>query len=228
MAPKLFLTGLNGGIASSICQKFITEGYSVVGTSSDPHTPNCINCDLSTLDGISSASDFLLDQQPDVLINSAGFNVKQSISNLSYADLLSQFHITQWSTLSLVKAFTSYTTVYRRFILTIGSIWGHIGCQQRLSYGAQKSALSSLSRHLCHELSSSNILINTVSPGFIYTKLTEKSLGDPLLQPFFNRIPLQRLGDSQSVADLAYFLCCPTNTYITGQDFIIDGGLTIA
>ena len=228
MVLKLFLTGINGGIASSIKDKFIGEGYDVVGTSSNLCIPNSLDCDLSSLGGIDSASNFLLKHKPDVLINSAGFNIKQSLSDLSYDELLSQFHMTQWSTVSLVKAFTSYTTLHRRYILSIGSIWGHIGCKNRISYGMQKASLSSLSRHLCHELATLNILINTISPGFIQTKLTQASLEDPLLQPLFQRIPLHNLGDPSSVAELAYFLCSPSNSYITGQDLLIDGGITVA
>ena len=152
------------------------------------------------------------------------FNIKQSLSDLSYDELLSQFHMTQWSTVSLVKAFFSAhdvtSLVLAQFgvilVVRISSLW------------YAKASLSSLSRHLCHELAPLNILINTISPGFIQTKLTQASLEDPLLQPLFQRIPLHNLGDPSSVAELAYFLCSPSNSYITGQDLLIDGGITVA
>ena len=70
------------------------------------------------------------------------------------------------------------------------------------------------------------ILANSVAPGFIDTDLTRKVLGDKGIQEIKNIIPIKRLGKPNEVASFISFLVSEENTYISGQNIMIDGGFS--
>jgi len=74
------------------------------------------------------------------------------------------------------------------------------------------------------ELSSSNILINSVSPGFIETDLTKNILGRAGIKEIQKSIPIGRLGSVEEIASFIAWLVSEENTYISGQNLVIDGG----
>ena len=71
-----------------------------------------------------------------------------------------------------------------------------------------------------------NIKVNSLSPGFVDTKLTRKNNDNQKIKEWENKIPLNRLANPNDIAEVAYFLC-NDNKYITGQDIVVDGGYTI-
>ena len=77
------------------------------------------------------------------------------------------------------------------------------------------------------DLANKNILVNSISPGFIDTDLTRKILKLSGMKKISKTIPMRRLGDIKEVANLSIFLASNYNTYITGQNIVIDGGFTI-
>jgi 3-oxoacyl-[acyl-carrier protein] reductase len=108
-------------------------------------------------------------------------------------------------------------------IINIGSIWSNIAKEKRAAYSASKSALESLARSITSECGKYGILANTVSPGFILTDLTKQNNTDDQIKELENNIPLNRLGTVNDIANFIYFLATQ-NSYITGQNIIIDGG----
>ncbi len=74
------------------------------------------------------------------------------------------------------------------------------------------------------DLAKDNILVNAISPGFIETDLTRKMLGDTGIKEMQERIPLNRLGSPPEIANYVLFLASKQNTYMTGQNLVIDGG----
>ena len=70
-----------------------------------------------------------------------------------------------------------------------------------------------------------SILVNSVSPGFVLTKLTKKILGKKI-NTLKNEIPLKRLASSKEISKIVLFLVSDQNTYLTGQNVIVDGGFT--
>ena len=70
--------------------------------------------------------------------------------------------------------------------------------------------------------------MNSVSPGFVYTELTKKILGDNGIEDISKEIPLMRLAEPEEKAKTVIFISSHLNTYITGQNIIIDGGFTSA
>ena len=93
-------------------------------------------------------------------------------------------------------------------------------------YSSTKFGLLGLTKSSALDLANYNILVNAVSPGFILTNLTKKTLSKNEIKGLTKTIPLKRIGNTKEVTKLIAFLCSNYNTYITGQNFIIDGGFS--
>ena len=110
-------------------------------------------------------------------------------------------------------------------ILNISSIWGIVSKPKRISYSSSKSGLNGFTRALAVELAKYNILVNSISPGFVKTDLTIRNLGKNI-NDIKKQVPLNRLASTKEIAFTSLFLCSDLNTYITGQNIIVDGGFT--
>ena len=111
--------------------------------------------------------------------------------------------------------------------MNISSIWSVVSKEKRSLYSGTKGGINSFTRALALELAEKKILVNSVSPGFVNTSLTRKSLPRGELLNITKSIPLRRLAKSSEIANLVFFLGSEKNTYITGQNLICDGGYTI-
>ena len=111
-------------------------------------------------------------------------------------------------------------------IVNIASVSAFRANPGQANYAASKAALIAMTRTLAKEIGKRQIRVNAVAPGFIQTDMTAK-LGDKLLQAATEQIPLRRLGLPADVSPLVRFLCGPNASYITGQTFVVDGGLSV-
>ena len=93
-------------------------------------------------------------------------------------------------------------------------------------YSSSKNALVGMTKTLAVEWASSNVLVNAVSPGFTLTELTKTTNTKEQLIDLENKIPARRMAQPIEIARTIAFLCSDLNTYITGQNIIIDGGYT--
>jgi len=106
-------------------------------------------------------------------------------------------------------------------IVTISSIVGMGGNPGQSVYAAAKAGLIGFTKSLAKELGPKGILVNAVAPGFVETDMTRGMDADALRE----MIPLRRIGTPADVAGLVVFLCSDLSSYITGQVFVVDGGL---
>ena len=111
-------------------------------------------------------------------------------------------------------------------IVNISSIWGKITKQYRASYSSSKFGLDGMTVALAAEVASMGILANSVGPGFIDTELTRRILGEKGISEIKNTIPIKRLGSPREVASLVSWLVSEENTYVSGQNIMIDGGFS--
>lgn len=111
-------------------------------------------------------------------------------------------------------------------ILNIASIWASHTKEGRSAYCTSKSAILGMTRAASADLASKGILVNALSPGFIATELTEQTLGPAGIEEMQALVPLGRLGKPEEIAEVAVFLVGSGNTYLTGQNIIVDGGFT--
>ncbi len=205
---RILVTGGSRGIGKDICDVFTQQGHEVISPSRD-------ELDL--------ASSFTyIPQKIDILINNAGINKVDSVfDGENYEEMM---NVNYFSPLKLFKQCLPYMQKqkYGR-VINIGSIWIDYAKPGRSAYSASKNALHSLTKAITSEYASSNILANTVSPGFISTDMTFQNNSEEAIKEIRSKIPLGRLGYTKEVADLVYFLTVK-NSYISGQNIVIDGG----
>ncbi|WP_281368272.1 SDR family NAD(P)-dependent oxidoreductase [Neobacillus endophyticus] len=95
-------------------------------------------------------------------------------------------------------------------------------------YAASKGALDAMMRTVALEVGPSNIRVNNVSPGMIATPMSQEVLSDETTaRPFVRQTPLQRVGQSEDVADVVVWLLSDDARFVTGQSILVDGGYTI-
>lgn len=206
---KVLVTGGTGGIGLEIVNFFKSNGH-------DVHAPTRSELDLTK--NITLTSD-----NYDIIINNAGINPLLPITEVTDIDVMTVNYL---APLRIIQHCLPYMKErkYGR-ILNIGSIWVEQTKKHRSAYSASKAALDALSRSITAEYGQYNVLANTLSPGFIGTQLTYKNNTPEDLEKIVSNIPTGRLGTPLEIAKLAYFLTV-NNTYISGQNIIIDGGFS--
>ncbi len=110
-------------------------------------------------------------------------------------------------------------------IVNISSVSGLAGSMS-VAYGASKWALRGLSRSAARELAPHNVRVNTVHPGVIDTAMMSEAFGPQWPDTTLGRIPMGRAGTVDDVARLVLFLASDDSSYATGQEFVVDGGIT--
>jgi len=163
----------------------------------------------------------------DILVNNAGITRDNIVMRLKDED---------WDAVqdaNLRGAFASIRAVSRGMmkrrsgrIINIASIVGLIGNKGQANYAASKAGLIALTKTVAKELGSRNILINAVAPGFIETEMTA-SMTPEAREALGKQIALERLGTAQDVAAIVAFLASDLASYITGQVFVVDGGMVM-
>jgi 3-oxoacyl-[acyl-carrier protein] reductase len=163
----------------------------------------------------------------DILVNNAGITRDNLVMRLKDDD---------WDAVqnaNLRGAFASIRAVSRGMmkkrsgrIINIASIVGLIGNKGQANYAASKAGLIALTKSVAKELGSRNILVNAVAPGFIETEMTA-AMTPEARDALGKQIALERLGTVQDVAAMATFLASDLASYITGQVFVVDGGMVM-
>ncbi len=234
MKQRALITGASRGIGAAIANKLSEDGFIVYGTSTSGKgktegVTEWINADFSTQHQI---DDFLnlIEQMPtfDVLVNNAGINIikpqnevtKDDYSLIENINLRAPYRIAQLISKKMADA------QYGK-IIHIGSIWSIVTKANRSLYSTMKTALIGMTRATAIEWAPHNILINSISPGFVTTELTGKSLTVEQQDEIKKQIPLHRFAKPEEIAEMTSFLYSKKNTYLTGQNIIIDGGFTI-
>jgi 3-oxoacyl-[acyl-carrier protein] reductase len=211
------ITGGSRGIGKSISEYFNKKGINTIIPSRkelDLNSPSDIKAYVSTLPKI------------DILINNAGVNKIQSIEEVEYKDLLETFNINFFSSYLLCSALLpKFKKQNYGRIINISSIWGTNVKEKRSTYAASKTSVHNLTKQLVPETIGYNVLSNTISPGYISTDLTYKNNNSEEIKIIENNIPLNRMGTPEEISKLTYYLTIE-NSYINGQEIIIDGGFS--
>jgi len=186
-------------------------------------------CDVSSFEQFSSVIAEVLKELGtiDILVNNAGITRDNLIMRLKNQDWDQVVDINLKGVFNGIKAVTRPMMKSRSgSIINITSVVGQIGNAGQSNYAAAKAGVIGLTKSAAKELSSRNITVNAVAPGYIQTEMTE-NLGDSIKENLLNSIPLSRLGSTQDVADLVLFLASDHARYITGQTLNVDGGMVM-
>ena len=111
-------------------------------------------------------------------------------------------------------------------IINIASVAGMMGNIGQANYAAAKAGVIALTKTLAREMASRNLTANVVAPGFIETKMTA-GLSPQIKETALTMIPLKRFGQPNDIANMVSFLASSKAQYITGQTFVVDGGMTM-
>ncbi len=113
-------------------------------------------------------------------------------------------------------------------IVTVSSVAQHLPTPGSAPYGMAKAGIGSLTRSLSRELAEDRINVNNVAPGLIQTPMTQEALDDPeKAKTSMEAIPWHRPGQPEEIARVVLFLASDDGDYVTGQTWVMDGGLTM-
>ena len=187
-----------------------------------------IKQDISNHDELDSFIDRCnseLGDKIDVLINNAGITKdnlairmdKEEWDKVIGVNLTSTFLLSKFAIKKMLKKRSGK-------IINITSVVGHTGNLGQANYSASKGGVTSMSKSLSLEYAKKNITVNCIAPGFIDTAMTEK-INDEYKNQLKAKIPLDRFGTPQDIADCTAFLCSDMSNYITGETIHVNGGM---
>lgn len=163
----------------------------------------------------------------DILVNNAGITKDNLLLRMSEAEWDAVLNVNLKGAFNCIKAVSKVMVKQRAGrIINIASIIGIIGNAGQANYSASKAGLIALTKTTAKELSSRNINVNAIAPGFIQTEMTSK-LSQELQQKMKEMIPLAKFGSPEDVANVCLFLASDDASYITGQTIVVDGGMVM-
>ena len=242
METKIALiTGASRGIGAAIAMALGSSGLKIYGTATTNDGVELISSylkqngiegkgmllDVADYESISNLEFMMasLSDRPSVLINNAGITRDNLLIRMSLNDWTDVFAANLHGVQRLSKIFLR-NMIKRRWgrIINISSVVGSIGNPGQTNYSASKAGLEGFSRSLAVEVASRNITVNVISPGFINTDMTEKIPLDSR-DAMKKRIPLERFGTPEEVAEVVVFLSSDQANYITGENIHVNGGM---
>jgi len=161
----------------------------------------------------------------DILINNAGITRDGLLLRMKPEDWDAVISVNLKGSFNCTKAAVK-VMVKQRYgrIVNMASIIGIMGNAGQANYAASKAGIIGLTKSVAKEVSSRNINVNAIAPGFIETKMTQV-LSQDVQNAMLKQIPLGRFGKPEDVARLVLFLVSDDSSYITGQVIQIDGGM---
>ncbi|WP_197497391.1 SDR family NAD(P)-dependent oxidoreductase [Mycobacterium sp. 852013-51886_SCH5428379] len=174
-------------------------------------------------------SALMADERVDVLVNSAGRNIPQSVDEITAETYAAVMDVNVAAVLFVTQQAVARMREHGQggSIVSIGSQMGHVGGPQRTLYCTSKWALEGMTKALALELAGEGIRVNTVAPTFIETELTAQNLAKPEFRDWvLGEIPMRRLGTVDEVAAAVAYLASPASSLTTGTSLLVDGGWT--
>jgi len=164
----------------------------------------------------------------DILVNNAGISVQRGTLKLEAEswDRVIETNLNSVFLLSQVAA-QSMAKRKRGKIINIASEYSRFGSAAVPSYAAAKGGVVQLTKSMAIELGRSNVQVNALVPGWIWTDMTAAVKGTPFYDEIITRTPAGRFGEADEMAGAAIFLASDASNFVTGSVVYVDGGFAI-
>ena len=232
MKYRAVVTGATRGIGYAIAERLLKDGLEVIVTGTKkngkhPAGSSYYQVDFLDEDSTNKFINFLKKQQINILVNNAGINKISEFSSIDIDDFDRILRINLRAPFQICQAVIPYMEKIKwGRIVNLTSVFGNISKEYRAAYSSSKFGLDGMTVALAAEVSEKGILANSVGPGIIDTDMTRDVLGDSGIAKLKGQIPMKRLGQASEIASLVSWLVSNENTYMTGQNLMIDGGFT--
>ena len=220
------VTGGAHGIGAAIAARLARDGWRVVVADTDPHGvapagARYAVCDVADEPAVGAliAEVTAREGRLDALVCNAGINIRKPIAWLTLAEWSRVIGTNLTSTYLLTRAAEAILRAAKGSVVTIASTRAHMSEADTEAYAASKGGLVALTHALSISLAA-DVRVNCISPGWIITK------GDPPRPEDHAFHPAGRVGTPEDIAALVAFLVGPESGFITGAEFVVDGGVT--
>ena len=232
--PSILITGSSRGIGAALAKVCTKEGYNVIlhGRTRSKEIISLaeeLNSDYVCFD-VKKESEIkkalMKISNLNILINSAGINISKPFNDLNLNDWHSIYEVNVFGLVNVIR--NAYPLLRKNKlskIINLGSIKGTYSAVGRAAYASSKAAVINLTSSLAKEFAP-KIIVNSVSPGFTSTSMTEKTWSKRISAQV-DSILLNRMAEPKEIAEVILFLCSEKCNYITGQNIIVDGGFSI-
>jgi acetoacetyl-CoA reductase len=236
------VTGGMGGLGEAICLKLAALGYLVVTTYSANNSKaeqwlremrergnrfHAFPCDVSDWDSCVACVKRVTDEvgPVDVLVNNAGITRDMTFRKMDRVNWDSVMHANLDSCFNMTKQVCE-GMVDRGWgrVINISSVNGQKGAFGQTNYSAAKAGMHGFTKALALEVARKGVTVNTISPGYIGTKMVMAIPREVLDSKIIPQIPVGRLGKPEEVAGLVAYLASEEAAFVTGANIAINGG----
>ena len=236
------VTGGMGGLGEAICIKLSKMGFTVVTTYSpgnkksaewlaemkrDGHSFHAVPADVADFESCAKAVKQVEDQigPIDVLVNNAGITRDMTFKKMGKLDWEAVMGTNLDSVFNMTKAVLD-DMVDRGWgrVINVSSVNGQKGAFGQTNYSAAKAGMHGFTKALALEVAKKGVTVNTISPGYIGTKMVMAIPKEVLDSKIVPQIPVGRLGKPEEVAGLVAYLCSDEAAFVTGANIAINGG----
>ncbi|MDH3288998.1 MAG: beta-ketoacyl-ACP reductase [Betaproteobacteria bacterium] len=236
------VTGGMGGIGEAICMRLAKAGHKVVATYSPGNTKSAqwlqemkakgfdfhaVQVDVIDFDSCQKAVAKIQSDvgAVDILVNNAGITRDKTFAKMSKDDWDAVLRTNLDSVFNMTKPVCD-GMVSRGWgrIINISSVNGQKGQFGQSNYSTAKAGMHGLTKALAQEVARKGVTVNTVSPGYIGTKMVLAVPKEVLDTKIIPQIPVGRLGKPEEVAELVAYICQDEASFMTGANVAINGG----
>tara|TARA_B100001109_G_C18858341_1_gene472744 strand:- start:793 stop:1527 length:735 start_codon:yes stop_codon:yes gene_type:complete len=219
------IAGGSGGIGSALVSLISHNGGKVcvldkeIKKNNNTKNINFYKCDLSNKKTVSEVVKKIIKKYKkiDCLVNASGVSNENSFIDNINSNLIAVYNVTKIVIEKMKKKGGS--------VVNITSLNSELGFSKNPGYVSSKGGLKMLTKSLCIDYAKYNIRINNIGPGYIKTRMTKKKfLNIRQRKMRLDRIPLRRYGEPHELFGAVIFLLTDASSYVTGQDFYVDGG----
>ena len=235
---NIIVTGATGGIGNSIVEKLNDNGANILatGTKIDKldelkkkfNNIKILKFDISEHEKIEEFINNATDElggSLDCIVNNAGITKDNLTIRMNLEEWTKVIDINLTSTFLMCKySLKKMLKNKAGKIMNITSVDGHTGKAVQANYTASKAGIVAMSKSLSIEYAKKNINVNCISPGFISTAMTDK-IEEKHKEAIIAKIPSNRLGKPEDIANAVFFLSSDQSDYINGETLHVNGGM---